>query len=165
MASTDASPWPVKNQAFRVTFPIWKNDSTLITGATGLDSEVSKDGGTFADCTNEATEIATSSGIYYLDLTASEMNADTVAVIVKSSSTGAVTTVLTLYTVSLTEPTAAPTWPTDIEKALAWLVALARNKVTSTSTTFTLRNDADNANISTGTLSDDGSTATRGEMT
>lgn len=85
MASTDARPVPQKNVAYRVTFPILDADGDLVTGATGLDSEVSKDGGAFADCTNEATEIATSSGMYYLDLTATEMNADTVAVIVKSS--------------------------------------------------------------------------------
>ncbi len=97
MASGDALPVPRKNTAYRVTFGIFKNDGTLITAAAGLDSEVSKDAGTFADCTNEATEIATSSGVYYLDLTSTEMNADTVAVLVKSSSTGAVPVVLTLY--------------------------------------------------------------------
>lgn len=85
MASTDATAIPVKNQAYRVTFPILDADGDLVVGATGLDSEVSKDAGTFADCTNEATQIATSSGMYYLDLTATEMNADTVAVIVKST--------------------------------------------------------------------------------
>lgn len=85
MASTDARPVPRKNVAMRITFPLRDVNGDLVTGATGLDSEVSKDGGTFADCTNEATEIATSSGIYYLDLTSTEMNADTVAVIVKSS--------------------------------------------------------------------------------
>lgn len=97
MASTDALPHPRKNAAYRLTFPIYKNDGTLIAGATGLDSEVSKDGGTFADATNEATEIATSSGVYYLDLTSTEMNADTVAVVVKSSSTGATPPVIVLY--------------------------------------------------------------------
>jgi hypothetical protein len=97
MASTDAKLVPTKNVAYRVTFPILDADGDLVTGATGLDSEVSKDAGTFADCTNEATEIATSSGVYYLDLTSTEMNADTVAVIVKTSSTGAKTTVLTFY--------------------------------------------------------------------
>jgi hypothetical protein len=97
MASTDAKLVPTKNVAYRVTFPLLDADGDLVTGATGLDSEVSKDAGTFADCTNEATEIATSSGVYYLDLTASEMNADTVAIIVKTSTTGAKTTVLVLY--------------------------------------------------------------------
>lgn len=97
MASTDARPVPIKNTAYRITFGIYKSDGTLITGASGLDSEVSKDAGTFADCTNEATEIATSSGLYYLDLTSTEMNADTVAVLVKSSSTGAVPVTLAIY--------------------------------------------------------------------
>ena len=97
MASTDARPLPIKNTAYRLTFPIYKSDGTLITAAAGLDSEVSKDAGTFADCTNEATEIATSSGVYYLDLSSTEMNADCVAVVVKTSSTGAVPPVFILY--------------------------------------------------------------------
>lgn len=84
MASGDAKIFPLKNVAYRATFPLYDATGALVTGATSLDSEVSKDAGTFADCTNEATEIATASGIYYLDLTSTEMNADTVAVIVKS---------------------------------------------------------------------------------
>lgn len=97
MASTDSRPIPIKNTAYRAVFPILDADGDLVTGATGLDSEVSKDQGTFADCTNEATEIATASGMYYLDLTSTEMNADCVAVIVKTSSSGAKTTVLVFY--------------------------------------------------------------------
>lgn len=88
---------PLKNTAYRVTFPILDADGDLVTGAAGLDSEISKDGGTFSDCTNEATEIATSSGVYYLDLTSTEMNADTVALIVKTSTSGAKTTPIVLY--------------------------------------------------------------------
>lgn len=97
MASSDATAIPIKNQAYRITFPILDADGDLVTGATGLDSEVSKDGDTFADCTNEATEIATNSGMYFLDLTQTEMNADTVAIIVKTSSSGAKTTPIVLY--------------------------------------------------------------------
>lgn len=97
MASTDAHPVPLKNTAYRVVFGIYDNTGSLVTGAAGLDSEVSKDQGTFADCTNEATEIATSSGMYYLDLTSTEMNTDCSAVIVKTSTTNAKTTVIVLY--------------------------------------------------------------------
>jgi hypothetical protein len=97
LASTDAKPVPQKNVAYRVTFPILDADGDLVTGATALDSEVSKDGGTFADCTNEATEIATASGVYFLDLTSTEMNADTVAVIGKTTSVGAKTTTIVMY--------------------------------------------------------------------
>ena len=103
MASGDARPFPLKNTAYRVTFPILDADGDLVTGATGLDSEVSKNGGTFADCTNEATEIATASGMYYLDLTSTEMNADTVAIIVKTSSSGAKTTPIVLYPAEATD--------------------------------------------------------------
>lgn len=99
MAASDAKPFPKKNEAYRVTFPIFDADGDLVSGAADLDSEISKDGGTFADCTNEATEIATSSGIYYLDLTSTEMNADTVAIIVKTSTSGAKTTPLVMYPV------------------------------------------------------------------
>lgn len=97
MASTDARPIPIKNTAFRAVFPILDADGDLVTGAASLDSEVSKDQGAFADCTNEATEIATASGMYYLDLTSTEMNADCVAVIVKTGTAGAKTTVLVFY--------------------------------------------------------------------
>lgn len=111
MASTDAKPFPAKNAAYRVTFPIYDADGDLVTGAAGLDSEVSKDAGTFADCTNEATEIATASGMYYLDLTSTEMNADTVAVIVKTSTSGAKTTALVFYPVESGDTTA---WADDV---------------------------------------------------
>lgn len=97
MAASDARPLPKKNVTYRITFPILDNDGDLVAGAAGLDSEISKDAGTFVDCTNEATEIATSSGMYYLDLTAAEMNADTVALIIKTSTTDAKTTPIVLY--------------------------------------------------------------------
>jgi hypothetical protein len=97
MAASDAKPIPTKNTAYRVTFPIFDADGDLVTGAAGLDSEYSIDGGAFADCTSEAVEIAAASGIYYLDLTAGEMNGDTVAVIVKTTTVGAKTTPIILY--------------------------------------------------------------------
>ena len=97
MAATDARPIPKKNVAYRVTFPILDADGDLVTGATALDSEVSIDGAAFADATAEATEIATASGMYFLDLTAGEMNGDTIAIIVKTSSAGAKTTPIVLY--------------------------------------------------------------------
>jgi hypothetical protein len=168
MASTDASPVPVKNKAWRVTFPILDSTGSLVTGATGLDSEVSKDGGTFADCTNEATEIATGSGVYFLDLTATEMNADTVAIIVKTTTSGAKTTTLVCYPYTIAELSAAPAFGAggmSVEDALSWLVAQQRNKVTQTSTTTTLFKDDGSTTESTSTITDDGTTLTRGEFT
>lgn len=93
----NALPYPIYGVPFGVTFPILDADGDLVTGATGLDSERSLNGDTFADCTNEATEIATASGYYYLLLTAAELTADVVTIIVKTTSSGAKTTPITLY--------------------------------------------------------------------
>jgi hypothetical protein len=101
VSAQDAHPFPIYNARYRVVFPIMDADGDLVTGAAGLDSEVSQDQGTFADCTNEATEIATSSGVYYLDLVAGEMDTKCSTIIVKTSTSGAKTTVLTLYPVRL----------------------------------------------------------------
>lgn len=98
MPAGDILPFYLRGVQTRVTVPILDADGDLVTAAASLDSEVSKDGGTFADCSNEATEIATSSGVYYLDLTATEMDAATVAVNVKTSTSGAKTTPIVLYT-------------------------------------------------------------------
>jgi hypothetical protein len=106
----NALPYPVYGAPWAVTFPILDADGDPVTGATTPDAEVSKNGDTFADCTNESTEIATSSGVYYLLLTAAEMTADIVTVIAKCATAGAKTTVLTFYPrklVSLRAATAA----------------------------------------------------------
>jgi hypothetical protein len=166
MSAANASPFPIKNKAFRITFPILDAGGDLVANGAGLDSEISKDGGTFADCTNEATEISTSSGMYFLDLTASEMNADTVALIIKSSSTGAKSTVLVIYPIEIVEPSSVPTFGSSgsgVEEVLAWLLANFRNKKIQTNDTTTLRNDADNATIATSSVSGDETTTTFGE--
>ena len=58
-----ASYFPlIKNSAAKIVFPLLDADGDLVTGAASLDSEYSLDGGSFSDCTNEATEIG-STGI------------------------------------------------------------------------------------------------------
>ena len=102
MAASDAKPVPVKAVAFRVTFPILDADGDLVAGATGLDSEFSEDAVGFADCASEATQIATSSGMYYLDIAATEIDGDTCAYIIKS--TEGKTTPIVLYPQSAANP-------------------------------------------------------------
>lgn len=93
-----ASQQPMKkNTAARIVFPIYDSSADLLSGATGLDSEYSLDGGAFADCTNEATEIGTA-GFYYLDLVAAETNGDVVAIEVKTTSATGKTSALVFYT-------------------------------------------------------------------
>ena len=50
------STFPLKKgAAARIVFPILDADGDPVSGATGLDSEVSIDGGAFADCTNKTS--------------------------------------------------------------------------------------------------------------
>jgi hypothetical protein len=96
MASTDARPVPEKSVAYRLYLEIRKTDGSLITSWTGADTELSLDGGAFADATNEITEIGTS-GIGYIDLTSGEMGYDSVIVKSTVTNTGALTSVIYLY--------------------------------------------------------------------
>jgi hypothetical protein len=96
MASTDARPVPVKNQAYRLYFDYRASDGTVVQTVTGADSEVSKDGANFINCTNEFTEIEVS-GCGYIDLTATEMNADSVVFKSTCTNTGALMTTIYLY--------------------------------------------------------------------
>jgi cell division protein ZapA (FtsZ GTPase activity inhibitor) len=96
MASTDARPLPLKNTAYRLYFAIRKSDGTLITSWSGADSELSLDGASFSDATNEATEIGTS-GVGYIDLTSGEMNADAVVLKTTVTNTGALPLVVTVF--------------------------------------------------------------------
>jgi hypothetical protein len=68
-----------------------------------------------------------------------------------------------LDAVTMAEPASVPDFSTGtIRTAIAWLLALGRNKITQTSTTQTLRNNADSGNLATAAHSDDGTTYTRG---
>lgn len=100
-SASDAHPFPIWNARFRVLLPVLDADGDLVTGMSTPDSELSQDCGTFADATNEATEIATSSGMYYLDLIATELDTKSTAIIVKSATAGMKTTPLVLYPVRL----------------------------------------------------------------
>jgi hypothetical protein len=92
----NALSYPLVALPWGVVFPILDNTGAPVTGAAGLDSEVSLNADTPIDCTNEATEIG-SSGMYYLLLTNSEMNANVVTIITKTSTTDAKTTPIVLY--------------------------------------------------------------------
>lgn len=93
----NALPYPIYGGPWTVAFSIIDADGDPVTGAADLDSEISLNGDTFADCVNEAVEIAAGSGMYYLPLIAAEMTADVVCVQVKTSTVGAKTRTITLY--------------------------------------------------------------------
>jgi hypothetical protein len=77
--------------------------------------------------------------------------------------TDAATLVNLMWDEAMTESAGSPAVTASFRDALRWLFALSRNKGTQTNTTKTLRNDADDADIATSTISDDGTTFTRGE--
>jgi len=86
-----------KNAVAKIVFPIYDENGDLLPGATGLDSEYSINGGSYSDCTNEATEIG-STGMYYLNLIAGETNGDVISIIVKTTSATGKTSALVFYT-------------------------------------------------------------------
>jgi len=100
-----ATQFPVKKgAAATIIFPILDADGDLVIDAADLDSEISKDGGTFADCTNEAVQLTDNAatpvgvGMYALTLTTTETTADSIALIIKTSTVGAKTTPIVIYT-------------------------------------------------------------------
>ena len=289
MAASDAKPFPIKNQAYRVYFPLLDADGDLVGGMAGLDSEVSKDGGTFVNCTNEATEIlalvhdvndttnpvtssdatnqttlntllneiktdynahrvsttfhdaadstnavtsadatdaATSvtlaneiktdynahrsqadvhphddsanevtsadatneatcitlaneiktdynahltatagSGMAYLDLTATEVNADATAIVIKSSTTGAKTTPIVLYPMDVSEPSqGAPPETASLEVMMKYLYFMFRNKNTETSTEHAVYDNAGTTKLFKAAMADTTGTLTKDEF-
>lgn len=89
MASTDATPFPIRGCIFRILPDLWLSTALPNTGPAGLDSEFSIDNGNFADCANEFTETQ-STGSGYLDLTGAETNGSGIKVQIKSSTTNAI---------------------------------------------------------------------------
>ncbi len=68
-----------------------------------------------------------------------------------------------IRTDTVAELSAVPSATSSLMDKLNWVFMLSRNKITQTATTKTLRNDADDGNVATASVSSDGTTATRGE--
>lgn len=68
-----------------------------------------------------------------------------------------------LATDTYAESSGVPAATASLAAKIQWLATLARNKITQTSTTQTVRNDADSADVATSTHSDSAGTYTRGE--
>lgn len=66
--------------------------------------------------------------------------------------------------ITVAEPAGIFAWPSTLGTIMGWLGAVSRNKLTQTETTQTVRNDADSADIAASTVSDNGTTFTRGEF-
>ena len=96
-AKTDNLPGSVPKNVALNNFPIYMVDLTNgYTAETGLtvSATISKDGGALTSCENSVTEI--SNGLYKINLTQAEMNADTI--ILGFTATGARARVVILKT-------------------------------------------------------------------
>jgi len=62
------------------------------------------------------------------------------------------------------ESSGVPAATASLAAKIQWLATLARNRITETSTTQTVRNNADSATIASATVSDDATTFVRGKF-
>lgn len=88
-------PYPVKNARYTIGVPYLDADGDP-TDPTTPDTEVSLDGGAYADCAEEVTTITGSNGSGYITLTGAETNGALVFVAAKVAS-GPKATLATLY--------------------------------------------------------------------
>jgi len=96
------------------------------------------------------TTLATAASVSALnDLSAAEVNAEVLDV---------------LFTDTQAEESGVPAANAAIGTKMNFVFAWFRNKITQTATTIALRNDADSGDIASGSVSDDATTATRGEL-
>lgn len=90
MAATDAKPVPRKNAIYRLYGVIVDNTGAPFgAGLTGLAAIRSLDGAATAATTNAPTEVAVNSSMFFLDLTAAEMNTDETSVKVTATNVNA----------------------------------------------------------------------------
>lgn len=158
---------PLKGIAFRIYF-------TTDTSSASAPADpnpftyigISKDGGQFTETsgtptqiTTDATSTASTVGCYYLDLTASEMDAS--AITIRYSRTSVANGTLIIYT-TVSELAAAPTSSSSISDKITAIFQYLYLKRTVTSTQEKLYKADGSTVLATGTISDDGNTFTKG---
>jgi hypothetical protein len=133
------------------------DDTVMARLGAPAGASMSADIAAIEDQTDEIAAFITDVGANGVGLTALPWNAAYDAE-VQSEVTDALMALL------LTEPAGKPAWGSStVWDGIAWLTAWSRNKVTQTTTTKTMRNDADNANVVTCTVSDSSGTFTLNE--
>lgn len=137
---------------------VWAYATRVLTAATNITSDDSQIGVTSGvidnvDTVDTAVPSVTVSAMDADTLTASALKADAVTEI----QTG-------VWAKTASELTGAPAQGATFRDKVEWLATLAKNTLTLTATTHTVRNDADDGDISTATVSDSAGTTTRGEF-
>lgn len=171
---------PKKNTEYIFYIALFDGNGDIVASPTisSGDFKVSIDGGTLANLGTLPTNTPAASGQVKITVASGEMNGDNIIVkwedpdgtwkdglvCIQTASVQFDGIADAVWDEGLTEPSGNTfAWAGTFRQLVQWLGALSRNKMTQTSTTTTLRNDADNANISTSTVSKAGGTTTRGE--
>lgn len=123
--------------------------SGAITAAVIATDAIDSDAIAASAVTEIQSGLATSAGVASLNnLSAAQVNAEVVDA---------------LATDTYAEPGSVPAATASLAAKVGWLYTLARNKRLTTASADTVRNDADAGTIGAASLSDDGTTFTRGE--
>ena len=145
---------PVNLQVFTIDVALFKADVSALATAASIAALNNLSSA-------QAQSAAAAALAAYDPPTKAELDAAVSGVTVTGISSAAIDSILDE---PITEPAGVFTWAgATLRNIIGWLGALNRNKLTQTSSVQTLRNDADDASIATADLSDDGTTATRGE--
>jgi len=89
---------PLRAAEFTLVGIIRDADGDIITSPAGLGAKITKDAGTDNDTTNTPTVLGSANKFIKLVITATEMTADSVAILITSSSSGAKDFFALLYT-------------------------------------------------------------------
>lgn len=158
---TYVNHYPVRNQAYRLYFCTVNigSSSTFISIGTNTIS-VSKDGSALVTATNAGVGLDT--GLLYVDLTATEMDADIVCVIFNGDLNRNDQTFI-IKTIP-GELTSIPTSTSDLFSRIVAIFQYLIFKRTVTSSQEKMIKADGSTVLGTGTLSDDGTTFTKGNI-
>ena len=166
---------PIKNKAFRLYFSVVDYTSANFPPNIGTWEYVgiSKDGATFDATTNTPVQITGDSADgqsgnstrakYYVDLTADEMNADVVVFQANDSASQQAPAVIVMYTIPQ-ELSSAPSKTSSVAEKVTAIFQYLFFKRTVTASAETLFKDDGSTSLGSNTLSDNGTTVTKGKI-
>lgn len=157
---TYVNHYPVRNQAYRLYFNTINSGSTQFIGIGSNSVAVSKDGSALVLATNSAVDFTT--GLLYIDLTATEMDADIVCVTFNGDSSRNDQTFV-IKTIP-GELSSIPTSTSDLFSKIVGIFQYLFLKRTVTSSQEKLIKADGSTVLGTATLSDDGTTFTKGSI-
>lgn len=134
-----------EDDAYNGMVAVIEDASTAVQKAVGTVSDYTGSTKTITLSAAPAFTIATSDNVRIL-----------------ASGTGA--TAANVWARAGADPSSVPGPTASLEDKINWICAMMLNKLTQTSNTMTLRDNADGSDVGTATVADDGTTATRGKF-